>query len=71
MNEQQIRDQIIAIRTLCEVALAEQNSNIAVTKHHFQGKNEAQTVQLNRTTSLPSNPLKEDDGANGNSIFDF
>lgn len=72
-NDQQIREQLIAIRTICELALAEHSSNISVTKHHIQQQNSSQTVQLNSTTqgSLLSSPLKEEDGANGNSIFDF
>lgn len=72
-NDQLIREQLIAIRALCELALTEQSSNISVTKNQFQQQSLPQTVQLNRTTqpSLQSNPLKEDDGANGNSIFDF
>ncbi|SOC34670.1 YwdI family protein [Ureibacillus acetophenoni] len=72
-NDQLIREQLIAIRALCELALTEQSSNISVTKNHFQQQSLPQTVQLNRTTepSLQSNPIKEDDGANGNSIFDF
>lgn len=72
-NDQEIREQLIAIRTICELALAEQSSNISVTKQHIQQQNLTQTVQLSNTTqvSLSSSPLKEDDGANGNSLFDF
>lgn len=72
-NEQEIREQFIAIRTICELALTEQSSNISVTKQHFEQQIIPQTVQLNSTTqsSLSSNPLKEVDGANGSSLFDF
>ncbi|WP_036182403.1 YwdI family protein [Ureibacillus manganicus] len=72
-NEQEIREQFIAIRTICELALTEQGSNISVTKQQFEQQIIPQTVQLNSTTqsSLSSNPLKEQDGANGSSLFDF
>ncbi|MFY3793016.1 YwdI family protein [Ureibacillus sp. MALMAid1270] len=70
VDEQQIREQIIAIRTLCEVALAEKQSNINMTKHSYQETHNAQSVQLNTKMSMSSERLIED-GANGNSIFDF
>lgn len=71
VDEQQIRDRIIAIRTLCEVALAEQHSDITMTKHTFQEINKVQSLPSNTTMSISSERLKEEDGANGNSIFDF
>lgn len=70
-NEQHIREQMIAIRALVEVALAEQSSNIPVTKHKIEEHTKFHAVQLNSTTSLPSNRLTEEDGVNGNSLFDF
>jgi len=72
-NEQQMRDQFIAIRTICDLALAEQSSNTSVTKANYSEQIINQPLQLNSTTpSLSSTqPLKEDDGANGQSLFDF
>lgn len=70
-NEQQIREQMIAIRALAEVALAEQNSNNPVTNYKFEDHTKIQSIQLNSSTSLPSNRLTEEDGANGSSLFDF
>ncbi|BDH60553.1 hypothetical protein MTP04_06830 [Lysinibacillus sp. PLM2] len=69
-DNQQKREHIVAIRALCDVLLAEQNSN-TVTFQKNEELDNVQSIQMkNNIASLPSNKLKEED-ANGESLFDF
>lgn len=68
-HEQQVREQLIAIRALCDVALANRidiQENQKVFKHQVSQP----VVMENRNSSLSSSKLQEND-ANGDSIFDF
>ncbi|KGR92424.1 hypothetical protein CD30_01025 [Ureibacillus massiliensis 4400831 = CIP 108448 = CCUG 49529] len=69
-DNQLIREHIVAIRALCDVLLAEQNSNKTVTFQKNEELDNVQSIQMKNTASLPSNKLKEED-ANGESLFDF
>lgn len=69
-DNQLIREHIVAIRALCDVLLAEQNSNKTVTFQKNEELGNVQSIQMKNTASLPSNKLKEED-ANGESLFDF
>lgn len=57
-DESNIRESLVAIRALCDVALEERSS-----RPHPVQVLETQTIRT-------SEPLKEDD-ANGDSLFDF
>ncbi|MGN4126785.1 YwdI family protein [Lysinibacillus sphaericus] len=66
-SEQQIRETLTAIRALCDVVLdLPAEAPKAPTKH---------LPQMLATGSTPSSiytaKMEEDDGANGDSIFDF
>nr|WP_106783417.1 YwdI family protein [Lysinibacillus timonensis] len=69
-SNQQAREHLIAIRALCDVGLVEQNSNNTVTTANLEENISLQPVQLKNTTLSSSNKIRED-GANGDSIFDF
>lgn len=73
-NEQQIREQLSAIRALCDVVLSDQTAS---TKDFQATQNKTNFVNLSSPTPvytqpvvMPSQKLEEDD-ANGDSIFDF
>lgn len=73
-NEQQIREQLSAIRALCDVVLSDQTTS---TKDFQATQNKTNFVNLSSPTPvytqpvvMPSQKLEEDD-ANGDSIFDF
>lgn len=62
-GEQSIRENLAAIKALCDVALAVPQTESSIIQ---------QTPVTTKTSVLtaPSTPLKEDD-ANGESLFDF
>ncbi|MCP1143559.1 DUF5327 family protein [Lysinibacillus endophyticus] len=77
-DEQQIREQLSAIRALCNVGLASnQNSKTQTKSSSSQSQqnqsnsssNQTQNI-INSVSSLNASKLKEED-ANGDSIFDF
>ncbi|MFE3574236.1 YwdI family protein [Lysinibacillus sp. NPDC059133] len=66
-NEQQIREALTAIRALCDVVLdASDGISKAQSKHLPQ-----MLVSEPKQTSLYTAKIEEEDGANGDSIFDF
>ncbi|MFJ7668555.1 YwdI family protein [Lysinibacillus sp. NPDC097195] len=69
-NEQQIREALTAIRALCDVVLdlptATSNGNVQVKQHLPQMLS---TEQMPST--INSSKIQHNDGANGDSIFDF
>ncbi len=66
-NEQQIREKLTAIRALCDVVL-----DFPVEVPKAQPKNLPQMLATEPTpSSLYTAKIEEDDGANGDSIFDF
>jgi hypothetical protein len=72
-KSQQIREHVYSIKALCEVLLEENNvASVSQTfsqpqQTYFQ---ESQPVQ--KPVSIQKDePLETDDGANGNSLFDF
>ncbi|QDQ01214.1 uracil-DNA glycosylase [Lysinibacillus fusiformis] len=66
-NEQQIRERLTAIRALCDVVL-----DFTVEVPKAQPKHLPQLLATETTpTSLYTAKIEEDDGANGDSIFDF
>ena len=73
-NEQQIREQLSAIRALCDVVLSDKTANTEVSSVVSR---EAKFIHQSSPTPVftqsivtPSSKLEEDD-ANGDSIFDF
>lgn len=77
-DEQQIREQLSAIRALCNVGLASNQNSKAQTKSSSaqsqqnqsnSSSNQTQNI-INSVSSLNASKLKEED-ANGDSIFDF
>lgn len=64
-DEQQLREQLSAIRALCDVALIKNNETdeLSIIK-------EQQPQVMTNNSSLSSSKLQEND-ANGESIFDF
>ena len=74
-NEQQIREQLSAIRALCDLVLSDKTANTKVSpvvpsaakfSHHLSSP----TPVFTQPIVTPSQKLEEDD-ANGDSIFDF
>ena len=78
----EMREQLVAMKALCDVLLlyevGKSSKNYA---QHVQNVQHVQTIQpiqpIQSIQSIPSQPvsptnkLQEDDGANGDSIFDF
>ncbi|RKQ14337.1 DUF5327 family protein [Ureibacillus endophyticus] len=80
-DEQQIREQLSAIRALCNVGLAsnqnsktQTKSSSAQSQQNQQNQSNSSSSQtqniINSVSSLNASKLKEED-ANGDSIFDF
>lgn len=66
-NGQQLREQLAAIRALCDVGLStEQNDKPVTISKATENSDEKPILYKN----VSSSPMKEDD-ANGSSIFDF
>ena len=66
-GEQQIRESLTAVRALCDVVLA-QSAEVSKTlpKHIPQMLTQGPTQQMLYTAKMD-----EEDGANGDSLFDF
>lgn len=77
-DEQQIREQLSAIRALCNVALTRSNNQQAVPKQMLttsfsqvhQQINDIPSSNVIHRSSMNEHKLQEKD-ANGDSIFDF
>lgn len=73
-NEQQIREQLSAIRALCDVVLLDKTANTKVSPVIPSATNfshlSSPTPAFTQPIVTPSQKLEEDD-ANGDSIFDF
>jgi Family of unknown function (DUF5327) len=75
-KSQQIREHINSIKVLCEVLLEENNQGGSFTAP-VQSQQAApfvpqQQQPVQRQVSIPKEePLETDDGANGDSLFDF
>ncbi|MDQ0230791.1 YwdI family protein [Metabacillus malikii] len=75
-NDNEIRESLIVIKSLCDVVLAEKNSlHIPSPKTNEINQSELQKMMGNlapvKTASpLPDNKIEEED-ANGDSLFDF
>ena len=75
----EMREQLVAMKALCDVLLLnEVGTSSKNDVQHVQNVQHVQTIQPMQTIqSMPSQPvsptnkLQEDDGANGDSIFDF
>lgn len=68
-SEQQLREQLAAIRALCDVAL--QNEAQSTNQSTTQVREVQQQASIQVSPAIvPSNKLQEQD-ANGDSIFDF
>ena len=72
----EMREQLVAMKALCDVLLM--NDDETSSKNNVQHAQNVQHVQsMQPIQSMPSqsvsttNKLQEDDGANGDSIFDF
>ncbi|MCA1060985.1 YwdI family protein [Rossellomorea aquimaris] len=72
-KSQQIREHVYSIKALCEVLL-EENNGVSAQPTYSQPQQtyfqESQPVQK-PVTIQKEEPLETDDGANGNSLFDF
>ena len=68
-SHEQQREQLIAIKALCDVALAN-SIEIQVNQKVFEHQVSQPVVMENKNISLSSSKLQEND-ANGDSIFDF
>lgn len=64
-NEQQMREALVAVRTLCDVMLLEGGSSRQPLPKMLVSQQSTTPEQ-----SLASKPLQEED-ANGSSLFDF
>ncbi|MDX1807811.1 MAG: YwdI family protein [Paenisporosarcina sp.] len=67
-NDTVSREALLAIRALCDVALSESPT---VAQYQSNAQIEVPIIRQTESPSLrPAEPLKED-GANGDSLFDF
>ncbi len=66
-NEQQIREALTAIRALCDVVLDSAEGISKVQSKHIP----QMLVSEPKQSSLYAAEIEEEDGANGDSIFDF
>ena len=72
----EMREQLVAMKALCDVLLMN-DAEISSTSYvqHTQNVQHVQTIQpiqsMPSQPVSPTNKLQEDDGANGDSIFDF
>lgn len=64
-DEREMREALAAIRSLCEVGLGGSTKKVEQVIPKM-----LETPQVQSLTSLEAKPMKED-GANGNSLFDF
>ncbi|YCA43608.1 YwdI family protein [Bacillus sp. JZ8] len=69
-----VRDHLIAIKALCELAIGEQPSSLSISKK--AGASPVSSIQTfsNYQQGSPTNPpnkMEENDGSNGDSLFDF
>ncbi|MDT9026685.1 MULTISPECIES: YwdI family protein [Rossellomorea] len=74
-KSQQIREHVYSIKALCEVLL-EENHGGATAAPSFQPQQAMPYLQESQPSQKPvtiqkEEPLETDDGANGNSLFDF
>ena len=74
-KSQQIREHVYSIKALCEVLL-EENNQVQVGTDSFQSPKQPlpyiQESQPQRPVTIPKEePLETEDGANGDSLFDF
>ena len=75
----EMREQLVAMKALCDVLLLnEVGTSSKNDVQHVQNVQHVQPIQpIQSIQSMPSQPvsptnkLQEDDGANGDSIFDF
>ncbi|MFJ7736140.1 YwdI family protein [Lysinibacillus sp. NPDC097287] len=66
-SEQQIRESLTAVRALCDVVLAQPTKGSKTQPKHIpQMLTQSPTQQMVYTAKLD-----EEDGANGDSLFDF
>ncbi len=73
-NEQHVREQLTAIRALCDVVLNDDavQSNQSHTSHTESNfVNQSIPSPIFRQPVIPSSQKLEEDDANGDSIFDF
>lgn len=70
-SEQQMREQLTAVKALCEVVLGQQASHI--TSKLVQQRQEVQPVTMQTSVMQQANasPKLQEPDANGDSIFDF
>jgi len=66
-NEQQIREALTAIRALCDVVLDLPTNNATIQPKHVP----QMLVTEHKPSTLNTAKIQHDDGANGDSIFDF
>lgn len=76
-DDHQLREQLSAIRALCNVALTNGSGSQALQGQNVTSKQQTQVFQsnpsqsmMNNASSLNGSKLQEND-ANGDSIFDF
>lgn len=73
-KSQQIREHVYSIKALCEVLL-EENHGASTAAPSFQTQQTMPYLQESQSQKPVSiqkkEPLETDDGANGNSLFDF
>ncbi len=74
-KSQHIREHVYSIKALCEVLL-EENGGAATAPSSYQSQQTMPYFQEPQVSQKPvsiqkEEPLETDDGANGNSLFDF
>ena len=71
-TEQQMREELSAIKALCDVVLNTATTQTKNAQTHQQQVQTVKSVSLTMPQSVIQNqPKLQEDGANGDSIFDF
>ncbi|MFC3886364.1 YwdI family protein [Bacillus songklensis] len=65
-KERHLRDRLVAIKTLCELAMDQQTEKAA-----FSAVSLAENKPVLAPSQTLSKPMEISDGANGESLFDF
>ncbi|MDQ0856990.1 YwdI family protein [Bacillus sp. V2I10] len=70
-SDSEVRERLLAVKTLCDLVLEEQAEERYETKQTSPNQLDALQLQKMMGASNFNNKKKEEDGVNGDSIFDF
>jgi hypothetical protein len=70
-SDSEVRERLLAVKTLCDLVLEEQAEERYETKQPSPNQVDSLQLQKMMGASNFNNKKKEEDGVNGDSIFDF